>query len=786
MSENYWIVDSAVEDNSSTVDEMKKNVKENTLSVNPNLGQYLTNTALTTARAVPRAGSYLLDIPNLIGEGIAYGKYKTGLLDQSKYGDAGYQGFGTAIPSLLEQDNANPLLNVFQPFGANLRESNPLSLFDDKDKISGAGYGILPSEPTVTFATDFAVFDKFGLNKIPKWAGGSSAFKNPFGGMQSAQAIRSAIIGGGAYNLGMFDSMAGISATIVADVISRKVTSKVGGNNTKEYLERVLGPEGLNQIKYSQWSPLIENVKQLDDIWINWTGSKRSVADLLDDSRVNNIVGSLQGSEAGQRILAEFFVQRGLQFDKTIQERFKPYLDMVKDNSGRILGKNAVDNMVKHYDGVNAKWREIIGKDNLNAKVSDQMKLDMNLILKESERLKKSGTTPSNLSFLETEVIPSFFNVEKRVLRDKNGKIRYDANRNKMYETIYTPKEFTSVNDFITLRNNLNAKLQSVDSKSKAMYGKDAENVIKIIDEQIIGKNVNRYGEAQTYKADQVKTFNQMNELTVDVFGSWEQLGKTGNSSNLAGTQFMDKTLKFMASNPSPNTIQAFIKMLKNTGNGAVLEQLMPYYISKKLTNVIKDGKKAEFNQVKIYEALVQTSDDYKNLNNWFEQINKNLNPNQKITHSSFKKSLDEFKIISDEMFRPIKNSNTFEKIKFQETMSKSSSANLLSILKLDFALGTVGSLKEWAFNTNTKMLAELIKSPDGVALLNALGKASNKEQKLRIMETIYKNYSVAYADTFPDRKAETIKRERIDQVENEQLEAERQRNEMIEYWSSQ
>ena len=226
--------------------------------------------------------------------------------------------------------------------------------------------------------------------------------------------------------------------------------------------------------------------------------------------------------------------------------------------------------------------------------------------------------------------------------------------------------------------------------------------------------------------------------------------------------------------------------MLKNTGNGAVLEQLMPYYISKKLTNVIKDGKKAEFNQVKIYEALVQTSDDYKNLNNWFEQINKNLNPNQKITHSSFKKSLDEFKIISDEMFRPIKNSNTFEKIKFQETMSKSSSANLLSILKLDFALGTVGSLKEWAFNTNTKMLAELIKSPDGVALLNALGKASNKEQKLRIMETIYKNYSVAYADTFPDRKAETIKRERIDQVENEQLEAERQRNEMIEYWSSQ
>ena len=139
MSENYWLVDELSTDNSATIDNIKKNVKENTLSVNPSLGQYITNTGLTTARAVPRAVSYLADIPNLIGEGVAYGKNKFGLLDQSKYGDAGYQGFGTAIPSLLKQDNANPLLNVFQPVGSKVRDSNPLSLFDDKNKISGAG-----------------------------------------------------------------------------------------------------------------------------------------------------------------------------------------------------------------------------------------------------------------------------------------------------------------------------------------------------------------------------------------------------------------------------------------------------------------------------------------------------------------------------------------------------------------------------------------------------------------------------------------------------------------------
>ena len=87
-------------------------------------------------------------------------------------------------------------------------------------------------------------------------------------------------------------------------------------------------------------------------------------------------------------------------------------------------------------------------------------------------------------------------------------------------------------------------------------------------------------------------------------------------------------------------------------------------------------------------------------------------------------------------MFRPIQNSNTFQKQSFKGNMEKSPSANLFSIFKLDASMGMVGSLKEWTFNTNTKMLAELLTSTDGVALLNSLAKASNKEQKLKIFET--------------------------------------------------
>ena len=784
MSENYWLVDELATDNNDKIESMKKNVTANTLSVNPNFSQYLGNTALTTARAVPRAMSYMADIPNLLAEGTAYGKNKLGLLDQSKYGDAGYQGFGTAIPSLLKQDDAFPLLNVFQPFGSKVRESNPLSLFDDKNKISGAGYGFLPSENTITYATDFAVFDKFGLNKIPKFLGGKSGFNNPFGGMQSAQAIRSAIIGGGAYNLGMFDSVTGIGATIVSDVLSRKVTSKVGSNNTKEYLQRVIG-DGLVEGKYSQWSGIIKNVEDLDDLWVNWTGKKRTVADKLNDKRINDIVGILQGTEAGQKVLGEWFTQRGLAFDKTVQERFKPFIDMVKDNSGRQLGKFAMDNLVKHYDGVNSTWKEMIGKKNLSAPITQQMKIDSNLLLTEFERLKSGSLSPNNQRFIETQVLPTFFNIEKTVVKDKNGKTVYDKNRNPKTKNTYTLKNFKNVDDFITARNELNAQLNSVDSKAQAMYGKQARDYIKYLDEQIIGKNVNKYSEAQKYKAGQVSQFNKMNELTADVFGSWEQLGKTGNSSILSGTDFMQKTLQFMGQNPSPKTIQAFIKMLKKTGNGAVLEQLMPHYVSNKLKNVVKDGKKAELNQVKIYQSLIETSADFDNLTNWFAEINKNLNPNKQISHTSFKKSLDEYKLISDEMFRPIQNSNTFGKQAFKGNMEKSASANLFSILKLDASMGVVGVLKEWKFNTNTKMLAELITSTDGVALLNSLAKASSKEQKLKIFETIVKLHTVSYAENYADRKSKNETINKVQEMEKDMNEAEEMRNNVIGYWGN-
>jgi hypothetical protein len=783
MSENYWLVDELATDNNDKIESMKKNVKENTLSVNPNFGQYVGNTALTTARAVPRAMSYMADIPNLLAEGTAYGKNKFGRLDQSKYGDAGYQGFGTAIPSLLKQDDANPLLNIFQPHGSKVREANPLSLFDDKNKISGAGYGILPSENTVTYATDFAVFDKFGLNKIPKVLGGKSGYNNPFGGMQSAQAVRSAIIGGGAYNLGMFDSLTGIGATIVTDVLSRKVTSKVGANNTKQYLERVIGKEGLVDGKYQQWSNVIKNVENLDDLWVNWTGKKRTVADKLNDKRINDIVGMLQGSEAGQKILGEWFTQRGLALDKTVQERFKPFIDMVKDNSGRDLSKFAMDNLVKHYDGVNKTWREIIGKKNLSAPITQQMKIDSNLLLTEFERLKSGSLSPNNQRFIETQVLPTFFNIEKTVVRDKNGKIVYDANRNQKKKTTYKFKNFKNVDDFITARNELNAQINSFDSKAQAKYGQQAKDYIKYLDEQVIAKNVNKYNEAKAYKKEQVAQYNKNNQLTADVFASWEQLGKTGNSSILSGNDFMQKSLQFMSQNPSPKTIQAFIKMLKKTGNGAVLEQLLPHYVSNKLKNVVKDGKKAELNQVKIYQSLVETSADFDNLTNWFAEINKNLNPNKQISHTSFKKSLDEFKLISDEMFRPIQNSNTFQKQAFKGNMEKSSSANILSILKLDLSMGIVGGLKEWKFNTNTKMLAELMTSTDGVALLNSLAKASSREQKLKIFETIVKLHTVAYAETYPDRKAKNNKINKVQEMEKDMNEAEVMRNDIIGYW---
>ena len=41
-------------------------------------------------------------------------------------------------------------------------------------------------------------------------------------------------------------------------------------------------------------------------------------------------------------------------------------------------------------------------------------------------------------------------------------------------------------------------------------------------------------------------------------------------------------------------------------------------------------------------------------------------------------------------MFRPIQNSNTFQKQAFKGNMEKSVSANILSILKVDLSMGVV------------------------------------------------------------------------------------------------
>ena len=102
---------------------------------------------------------------------------------------------------------------------------------------------------------------------------------------------------------------------------------------------------------------------------------------------------------------------------------------MVKDNSGRDLSKFAMDNLVKHYDGVNKTWREIIGKKNLSAPITQQMKIDSNLLL--TELIIVRDLLGSQI-WKETQVLPTFFNIEKTVVRDKNGKIVYDANRNQL------------------------------------------------------------------------------------------------------------------------------------------------------------------------------------------------------------------------------------------------------------------------------------------------------------------------------------------------------------------
>ena len=136
-------------------------------------------------------------------------------------------------------------------------------------------------------------------------------------------------------------------------------------------------------------------------------------------------------------------------------------------------------------------------------------------------------------------------------------------------------------------------------------------------------------------------------------------------------------------------------------------------------------------------------------------------------------------------MFRPIQNSNTFGKQSFKGNMESSTMANIFSILKLDASMGVVGALKEWKFNTNTKMLAELITSTDGVALLNSLAKASSKEQKLKIFETIVKLHTVAYAENYADRKSKNETINRVQEMENDMIEAEEMRNNVIGYWSN-
>lgn len=754
----YWEINDEVNDDKKRkiVEETAKTV--DSVSVNPTFGQYAGNSALTVARTPARIGSYFADIPNLLAEGTAYTKHKLGKLDQSKYGDAGYQGFGTAIPSLLKQDDANPFLNILQPHGANLRESNPLALFDDKEKIN---YGdpnswlspLLPDEKTLTFATDFALFDKFGMNKIPKVLGGKSGYNNPFGGVQSAQAVRSALLGGGAYNLGAFDSLTGIGATIVTDLVSRRMLTK-SQSNLKDYLGEVLGGKGLSKEQISSWSRVARQTVDLDTAYLEWTGKGRSVADMVQDPRIGKIITLLESTPQGMQILGTWFRQRGLQFDKTVQERFGKYIDNAKNTDAQILGGELIANLGKHYKDTNKSWRDTINSGNtpLNSKVGIQFKDDLTMLHKTFES-NQNKYAVNNHKFINDTVLKNLFVIKKEPIKKPNGKYVRDSSGNITKKTTYTLKDFDSIDDLITRRNEIHAQFnKSTTDPSGLVYGADAKDFLKQLDE-IIANNVDEFGTAQSNKDLAVKQFNKLNANTTDIFKAWGEIGSKGGSTGLSGQKLISDTLKFMESNPSYKSVSTFIKLLDKTGNGKVIDKLMPYYVKGKIEKVVKSGKKGEVNASNIYKALTENTAGYDNLSRWFSAINKNRNLNNKIDHKSFQKSLDEFTAISETMFKPVTNSVTAINLNFMDRMRQSIGVNLAKIFKLEADLGLVKNLEDFNYLTQTRILSETIVSPNGLEMINTLSKNVPIEQKRRIVETIIKVNLLGYEQTLEKKK---------------------------------
>jgi len=789
-SMEYWDIDDAV--NQPDENKVQADIKSNvdSVSINPNWGQYLGNQAMTIARSVPRTASYLADIPNLIAEGVAWGKNKSGLLDQRNYGDTGYQGFGTAIANQTSKEDYNPLLNIYKPHGRNWRDANPsifgVGIFDDVNKIDVGDPDtkmswLLPTEQTTRWASDFALFDKFGLNKIPRFLGGKTGYNNPFGGNLSAQAIKSAVVGGGAYNLGMFDSLGGIATTVVADILGRKI---IGTNlsNQKQYIHEILGGHNLNKQEYASWVATLKPAQDLDRIFVEWTGKGRSVADIVNDPKVSSVITLLEGTPMGQQILGNYFFQRGLQFDKTVQERFGKYIDDVKKTDAHILGNEIINNLVKHYDETNNSWKAIIndGPTPLSSKVSTEFSLDMNKLWKDFE-INSGNMAVNNKAFIENQIIKNFFNVKKVAVRKANGKIAYDKSGNKIFKNEYTFKEFKNIDELITRRNEINAQLNKSTNKSDIAYGMETKEFLAKLDD-IIANNVSGYKDAQKMKSDAVTRFNKVNESTVEIFGAWGDLSTKGGTTAGAGANLISKTMDFMKNNPSSKTINQFIKLLDSTGQAHIIDTLMPYYIQSQIKGVVKEGQKGSLNSTAIYKALTENSASYDNLNRWFNAINKNAtNPNTRITHASFQKSLNEFTAISEKIFKPVKNSATSDKQQMTSRLSNSLGSKLFRIFKLEADMGLVKSFENWKYLTETRVLSELLTSSDGVAMLNALSRNASKENRWKIVESIYKINTASYSDKIKDKQR--IVEE--NNAEQNLQEAHQEQMDIINYWES-
>ncbi len=300
--------------------------------------------------------------------------------------------------------------------------------------------------------------------------------------------------------------------------------------------------------------------------------------------------------------------------------------------------------------------------------------------------------------------------------------------------------------------------------------------------DDIIANNVSGYKDAQKMKSDAVARFNKVNENTVEIFGAWGDLSTKGGTTAGAGANLISRTMDFMKNNPSSKTINRFIKLLDSTGQAHIIDTLMPYYIQSQIKGVVKEGQKGSLNSTAIYKALTENSASYDNLNRWFNAINKNAtNPNTRITHASFQKSLDEFTAISEKIFKPVKNSATSDKQQMAQRLSNSLGSKLLRIFKLEADIGLVKSFENWKYLTQTRVLSELLKSSDGVAMLNALSRNASKENRWNIVESIYKINTASYSDKIKDKQRMVEE----NNAEQNLQEAYQEQMDIINYWES-